>query len=579
MYDINKVRADFPILSRTVYDRPLVYLDNGATTQKPLCVLDAMREEYLNANANVHRGVHYLSQRATDLHEAARETVRQFINAPKTEEIIFTRGTTESINLVAASFCEAFMAEGDEVIVSVMEHHSNIVPWQLQAAKRGIALKVIPMDDSGKLDMKAYEQLFSERTKIVSVAHVSNTLGTVNPVKEIVRIAHEHGVPVLVDGAQSTPHFAVDVQSIDCDFFAFSGHKIYGPTGIGVLYGKEEWLDRMPPYQGGGEMIESVSFEKTTFEKLPFKFEAGTPDYVATHGLATALNYVSALGMDNIAAHERELTDYCMTRLVEIDGMRLFGTTEGKDAVVSFLVGDIHHFNGVASVNDPLWTTNYEQIYSHPELMLNWFPVLGNHEYRGNTQAVLDYGTVSRRWVMPSRYYTKVITSKGTSVRVVFIDTTPLIDRYRADSITYPDAHKQDMQAQLNWLDNTLKTAREDWVIVVGHHPIYAHTPKDESERTDMQKRVLPILKRYHNVAIYACGHIHNFQHIKMPADDIDYVVNSSSSLARPVQAVQGTVFCSPADGFSVISATKEQLNMYMIDKDGKAIHTISRHK
>ena len=237
------------------------------------------------------------------------------------------------------------MAEGDEVIVSVMEHHSNIVPWQLQAAKRGIALKVIPMDDSGKLDMQAYEQLFSEKTKIVSVAHVSNTLGTVNPVKEIVRIAHEHGVPVLVDGAQSTPHFAVDVQSIDCDFFAFSGHKIYGPTGIGVLYGKEEWLDRMPPYQGGGEMIESVSFEKTTFEKLPFKFEAGTPDYVATHGLATALNYVSALGMDNIAAHERELTDYCMKRLAEIDGMRLFGTTEGKDAVVSFLVGDIHHLD------------------------------------------------------------------------------------------------------------------------------------------------------------------------------------------------------------------------------------------
>lgn len=253
------------------------------------------------------------------------------------------------------------------------------------------------------------------------------------------------------------------------------------------------------------------------------------------------------------------------------------GETLGPKCVLA--VGDIHHFNGVASINDPLWTTNYEQVYSHPELMLNWFPVLGNHEYRGNTQAVLDYGTVSRRWVMPSRYYTKVITSKGTSVRVVFIDTTPLIDRYRADSITYPDAHKQDMQAQLNWLDNTLKTAREDWVIVVGHHPIYAHTPKAESERADMQKRVLPILKRYHNVAIYACGHIHNFQHIKMPADDIDYVVNSSSSLARPVQAVEGTVFCSPADGFSVISATKEQLNMYMIDKDGKAIHTISRRK
>lgn len=345
MYDINKVRADFPILSRTVYDRPLVYLDNAATTQKPLCVLDAMRDEYLNVNANVHRGVHYLSQQATDLHEAARETVRRFINAPKTEEIIFTRGTTESINLVVSSFCEEFMGEGDEVIVSVMEHHSNIVPWQLQAAKRGIALKVIPIDDSGNLLMDEYEKLFSDRTKIVSVAHVSNTLGTVNPVKDIVRIAHEHGVPVMVDGAQSTPHFKVDVQDLDCDFFAFSGHKIYGPTGVGVLYGKEEWLDRLPPYQGGGEMIESVSFERTVFERLPFKFEAGTPDYVATHGLATALNYVSALGMDNIAAHERELTAYCMEQMQTIPGIRLFGTTPGKDAVVSFLVGDIHHLD------------------------------------------------------------------------------------------------------------------------------------------------------------------------------------------------------------------------------------------
>lgn len=345
MYDINKVRADFPILSRTVYDRPLVYLDNAATTQKPLCVLDAMREEYLNANANVHRGVHYLSQRATDLHEAARERVRQFLNAEKTEEIVFTRGTTESINLVASSFCEAFMHEGDEVIVSVMEHHSNIVPWQLQAAKRGIALKVIPMTDEGELLIDEYEKLFSERTRFVSIAHVSNTLGTVNPVKQMVRIAHEHGVPVLVDGAQSTPHFAVDVRDIDCDFFAFSGHKIYGPTGVGVLYGKESWLDRLPPYQGGGEMIESVSFEKTVFEKLPFKFEAGTPDYVATHGLATALDYVSALGMDNIAQHEHELTEYCMRQMADIPGMRLFGTTEGKDAVVSFLVGDIHHLD------------------------------------------------------------------------------------------------------------------------------------------------------------------------------------------------------------------------------------------
>lgn len=345
MYNIQQVRDDFPILARTVYDKPLVYLDNAATTQKPLCVLDAMRDEYLNVNANVHRGVHYLSQQATDLHEAARETVRQFINAPKTEEIIFTRGTTESINLVVSSYVNAFMHEGDEVIVSVMEHHSNIVPWQLQAARKGIALRVIPMTDTGALDMQAFEQLFNERTRFVSVAHVSNVLGTVNSVKDICRIAHSHGVPVLVDGAQSTPHFKVDVQDIDCDFFAFSGHKIYGPTGVGVLYGKEAWLDRLPPYQGGGEMIESVTFERTVFEKLPFKFEAGTPDYVATHGLATALKYVSSLGMDNIAAHERELTTYCMEQMRTIPGMRLFGDTPRKDAVVSFLVGDIHHLD------------------------------------------------------------------------------------------------------------------------------------------------------------------------------------------------------------------------------------------
>lgn len=345
MYNIQQVRDDFPILARTVYDKPLVYLDNAATTQKPLCVLDAMRDEYLNVNANVHRGVHYLSQQATDLHEAARETVRQFINAPKTEEIIFTRGTTESINLVVSSYVDAFMHEGDEVIVSVMEHHSNIVPWQLQAARKGIALRVIPMTDTDALDMQAFEQLFNERTRFVSVAHVSNVLGTVNPVKDICRIAHSHGVPVLVDGAQSTPHFKVDVQDIDCDFFAFSGHKIYGPTGVGVLYGKEAWLDRLPPYQGGGEMIESVTFERTVFEKLPFKFEAGTPDYVATHGLATALKYVSSLGMDNIAAHERELTTYCMEQMRTIPGMRLFGDTPQKDAVVSFLVGDIHHLD------------------------------------------------------------------------------------------------------------------------------------------------------------------------------------------------------------------------------------------
>lgn len=344
-YDVNAIRKDFPILSTTVYDRPLIYLDNAATTQKPLCVLDAMRHEYLNANANVHRGVHYLSQQATELHEAARETVRRFINAGKTEEVVFTRGTTESINLVASSFCEEFMKEGDEIIVSVMEHHSNIVPWQLQAARRGVAVRVIPMNDEGELDMEAYAGMFTERTKIVSVAHVSNVLGTVNPVREMIRIAHSHGVPVLVDGAQSTPHFKVDVQELDCDFFAFSGHKIYGPTGIGVLYGKEEWLERMPPYQGGGEMIESVTFEKTVFQSLPFKFEAGTPDYIATHGLAVALDYVNDIGLENISSHERELTSYCMEQMRSIDGIALFGTSEHKDAVVSFLVGDIHHLD------------------------------------------------------------------------------------------------------------------------------------------------------------------------------------------------------------------------------------------
>lgn len=345
MYDINKVREDFPILSRQIYGKPLVYFDNGATTQKPLCVLDAMRNEYLNVNANVHRGVHYLSQQATDLHEAARETVRKFINAPKVEEVIFTRGTTESLNLVVSSFGDRFLSEGDEVIVSVMEHHSNIVPWQLLAAKKGIAIKVIPMTDEGDVIMEEYEKLFNKKTRIVSITQVSNVLGTINPVKEMIQIAHEHEVPVMVDGAQSTPHMKVDVQDLDCDFFAFSGHKIYGPTGIGVLYGKEKWLDEMPPYQGGGEMIESVSFEKTTFEKLPFKFEAGTPDYVATHGLATALNYVTELGLDNIFAHEQELTRYAMEQMKEIPGMRLFGTSQHKDAVISFLVGDIHHLD------------------------------------------------------------------------------------------------------------------------------------------------------------------------------------------------------------------------------------------
>ena len=345
MYDINKVREDFPILSREVYGKPLVYLDNAATTQKPLCVLDAMREEYLNVNANVHRGVHYLSQQATDLHEAAREKVRQFINAEKTEEIVFTRGTTEAINLVASSFCESQMKEGDEVLVSEMEHHSNIVSWQLQAMKRGIVVKHLPITDKGELCLDSLESLISDKTKIISIAHVSNVLGTVNPVEEIIKTAHAHGIPVLVDGAQSAPHFKVDVQAMDCDFFAFSGHKMYGPTGIGVLYGKEEWLEKLPPYQGGGEMIDKVTWEKTTFERLPFKFEAGTPDYIATHGLATAIDYLNCVGLDSVKAHEAELTRYCMEQLRTIDGMRIFGEAERKDAVVSFLVGDIHHLD------------------------------------------------------------------------------------------------------------------------------------------------------------------------------------------------------------------------------------------
>lgn len=345
MYDIQKIREDFPILSRTVYGKPLIYLDNGATTQKPKCVVDAIVDEYYSVNANVHRGVHFLSQQATNLHEASRETVRKFINARSISEIIFTRGTTESINLVASSFTDAFMKEGDEVIVSVMEHHSNIVSWQIQALRKGIVLKVIPMNDRGELLIDEYEKLFTPRTKLVSVAHVSNVLGTINPVKQIAAIAHAHNVPVLIDGAQGIPHTKVDVQDIDADFYVFSAHKIYGPTGIGVLYGKEELLDKMPPYQGGGEMIKNVSFEGTTFNELPFKFEAGTPDYVGSTAMAKALDYVSAIGMDNIAAHEHELTMYAMQRMKEIPGMRIFGEAEHKGGVISFLVGDIHHFD------------------------------------------------------------------------------------------------------------------------------------------------------------------------------------------------------------------------------------------
>ena len=351
MFDIDKVRADFPILSREVHGKPLVYLDNAATTQKPLCVLDAMREEYLNANANVHRGVHYLSQRATELHEQARDRIRAFLNARSTAEIVFTRGTTEGLNLIASSFCEAMMKEGDEVIVSAVEHHSNIVPWQLQESRRGIKIRVIPMNDEGVLDMAAFEALFNEKTRLVSVSHVSNVLGTVNPVRQMAATAHAHGVPIVVDGAQSAPHFTVDVQDIDCDFFVLSGHKMYGPTGIGVLYGREEWLERLPPYQGGGEMIEHVSWTKTTFEHPPLKFEAGTPDYIASHGLATAIDYIEQLGMENIQAHEQELTDYALEQLAGIPEMHLYGTGQASavlcphDAVVSFNLGNIHHMD------------------------------------------------------------------------------------------------------------------------------------------------------------------------------------------------------------------------------------------
>lgn len=341
-YNVEDIRQDFPILQRDVYGRPLVYLDNAATTQKPRSVVEAISNEYFSTNANVHRGVHFLSQKATDLHEAARERVRQFINARSTAEVLFTRGTTESLNLVASSFGEAFLKEGDEVIVSVMEHHSDIVPWQLLRERKGIVIRVIPMDDSGRLDLEAYERLFSERTRLVCVAHVSNVLGTVNPVKQMAATAHAHGAYMLVDGAQSIPHFKVDVQDLDCDFLTFSGHKIYGPTGIGVLYGRESLLEKMPPYQGGGEMIARVTFEHTTYERLPYKFEAGTPDYVGTHALAAAIDYVETLGMDEIAANERRLTQYAMERLGAIKDMHLYGTTPDKDAVVAFNVGNIH---------------------------------------------------------------------------------------------------------------------------------------------------------------------------------------------------------------------------------------------
>lgn len=345
MYDLDTIRKDFPILAETIYGKPLVYLDNGATTQKPRCVVEKIEQGYYTLNANIHRGVHYLSQKATEAHEEARKTTQRFLNARSSNEIIFTRGTTEAINLIASSFTDQFMQAGDEVIVSAMEHHSNIVPWQIQAARKGISLKVIPINEKGELCMDSFRNLFSEKTKLVSVTHVSNVLGTVNPVAEIIAEAHKQGVPVLLDGAQAVPHIKVDVQALDVDFYVFSGHKIYGPTGIGVLYGKEEWLDKLPPYQGGGEMIASVSFEKTVFNELPFKFEAGTPDYIGSTALAAALDYVTALGIDQIAAYENELLHYATEKLSAIEGMRIIGQAAHKSCVISFLVGTIHHYD------------------------------------------------------------------------------------------------------------------------------------------------------------------------------------------------------------------------------------------
>ena len=343
--ELLNIRADFPILSEKIYNKDLIYFDNGATTQKPRAVVEKIEEGYYHLNANIHRGVHYLSQKATEAHEAARITVAEFLKAGKHEEIIFTRGTTEAINLVATSFGEAFCKAGDEVVVSVMEHHSNIVPWQMLCERKGMTLRVIPMNEKGELDLEAFKSLLNERTKIVSIAHVSNVLGTINPVAEVIRIAHQNNVPVLVDGAQSVPHIAVDVVELDADFYVFSGHKIYGPTGIGALYGKEKWLNAMPPYQGGGEMIATVTFEKTTYNELPFKFEAGTPDYIGSTALAEALRYVQAIGMDKIAAHEHDLLVYGTERLMEIEGMRIIGTADQKSSVISFLVGNIHPYD------------------------------------------------------------------------------------------------------------------------------------------------------------------------------------------------------------------------------------------
>ncbi len=345
MLDIKKIRSDFPILHQMVHDAPLVYFDNGATTQKPEVVMERIQQYYENENANVHRGVHYLSQEATNRHEEARETVRSFINAADTREIIFTKGTTESINLVAAGFAKKFLSEGDEVIVSEMEHHANIVPWQMACEERAAKLRVIPVLDDGSLDMESFKKLLSPKTKMVAVAHISNVMGIVNPVREIVELAHQNGSPVLIDGAQGISHTAVDVQKLDCDFYVFSGHKLFGPMGIGVLYGKKEMLEKLPPYQTGGEMIDEVSFEKTTFNELPFRFEAGTPNVAGALGLAAAIDYVTGLGMDNIEAYEHELLKYATQKLSQIEGLKIVGTHEQKTSVISFVFEDIHHYD------------------------------------------------------------------------------------------------------------------------------------------------------------------------------------------------------------------------------------------
>ena len=343
--NIEQIRQDFPILNETVHKHKLVYLDNAATTQKPLSVIKKIEEGYTRLNANVHRGVHFLSQMATEAHEDARKTVQNFLGAEHSHEIIFTRGTTESINLVAYSFGETFLKEGDEIIVSEMEHHSNIVPWQLLRTRKNITIKVIPFNEKGELDLDVYASLFTERTRLVAVNHVSNVLGTINPVKEIIETAHSHNVPVLIDGAQSVPHISVNVKDLDVDFYVFSGHKIYGPTGMGVLYGKEKWLDAMVPYQGGGEMIAQVSFENTTFNELPYKFEAGTPDFIGSTALAEAIRYVQNIGMDEIAAYETYLLNYATEKLKNLGDIRIFGTSEHKSAVISMQVGNIHHYD------------------------------------------------------------------------------------------------------------------------------------------------------------------------------------------------------------------------------------------